>query len=116
MNNIIIKANNKEEYGKTLDILNGLGIIWNNGEKLDSKDEVNSYDMISMMAELISEFNKKEDIKEDKYIEEDKLVICLMVEHNKLFWELLDSMIESDFDFKDYEVYSFKDFEKVYSL
>lgn len=116
MNNIIIKANNKEEYGKTLDILNGLGIIWNNGERLDSEDEVNSYDMISTMAELISAFDKKEDKKEDKYVEEDKLVVCLIVEHNKLFWELLDSMIENNFDDKDYEMYSFKEFEKVYNL
>ena len=38
MNNIIIKANNKEEYNSTLNILNDLGIIWNNGEKLNSED------------------------------------------------------------------------------
>ena len=110
MNNIMIKANNREEYNKTLDILNDLGIIWNNGEKLNSEDEVNSYDMISMMAELFSVFEEKENIKEDEP------VVCLIVEHNKLFWELLDSMIENNFDDKDYEMYSFKEFEKVYSL
>ena len=111
MNNIIIKANNKEEYGKTLDILNGLGIIWNNGETIDSReDNVNSYDLISMMAELFSVFEEKEDIKEDEP------VVCLIVEHNKLFWEFLDNMIKNNFDDKDYEMYSFKDFEKVYSL
>lgn len=110
MNNVIIKANNKEEYNNTLNILNDLGIIWNNGEKLDSEDEVNSYDMISMMAELFSVFEEKEDIKEDEP------VVCLIVEHNKLFWELLDSMIENNFNDKDYEMYSFEEFEKVYSL
>ena len=110
MNNIIIKTNNREEYNKVLDILSNLGIIWNNGEKLDSEDEVNSYDMISMVAELFSVFEEKEDIKEDEP------VVCLIVEHNKLFWELLDSMIENNFDDKDYEMYSFKEFEKVYSL
>ena len=110
MNNIIIKTNNREEYNKVLDILSNLGIIWNNGEKLDSEDEVNSYDMISMVAELFSVFEEKEDIKEDEP------VVCLIVEHNKLFWELLDNMIKNNFDDKDYEMYSFKEFEKVYSL
>ena len=110
MNNIIIKTNNREEYNKVLDILSNLGIIWNNGEKLDSEDEVNSYDMISMVAELFSVFEEKEDITEDEP------VVCLIVEHNKLFWELLDNMIKNNFDDKDYEMYSFKEFEKVYSL
>ena len=111
MNNIIIKANNKEEYNKTLDILSDLVITWNNGETIDSKgDNANSYDIISMMAELFSVFEEKEDIKEDEP------VVCLIVEHNKLFWELLDNMIKNSFDNKDYEMYSFKEFEKVYSL
>lgn len=111
MNNIIIKANNKEEYDKTLDILSDLGITWNNGETIDSKgDNSNSYDIISMMAELFSVFEEKEDIKEDEP------VVCLIVEHNKLFWELFDNMIKNCFDNKDYEMYSFKEFEKVYSL
>lgn len=111
MNNIIIKVNNSEEYNKTLDILSDLGITWNNGMTIDSKnDEVNSYDLISTMTELFSIFEEKEDIKEYEP------VVCLIVEHNKLFWELLDSLIENCFDDKDYEMYSFKEFEKVYSL
>ncbi|MGM9543903.1 MAG: hypothetical protein ACI3T9_02860 [Romboutsia timonensis] len=111
MNNIIIKANNKEEYNKTLDILGGLGVIWNNGQTIDSKNDVaNSYDIISMMSELIGVLEEKEDIKEDEP------VVCLIVEHNKLFWELLDNMIENCFDAKDYEMYTFEDFEKVYNL
>lgn len=110
MNNIIIKANNREEYNKALDILSDLGIVWNNGMTIDSKnDEVNSYDLISTMTELFSVF-EEEDIKEYEP------VVCLIVEHNKLFWELLDNMIKNCFDDKDYEMYSFEEFEKVYSL
>lgn len=107
MNNVIVKANNKEEYNKTLDILSDFGIIWNNGKTIDSKnDEDNSYDMILDAYELfyLSE-KEKEDIP----------VICLIVEHNKLFWELLDNLIDNCFDDKDYEMYSFKEFEKVYN-
>ena len=111
MNNVIIKVNNSEEYNKTLDILRNLGIVWNNGMTIDSKnDGVNSYDLISMMTELISVFEEEEDIKEDEP------VVCLIVEHNKLFWELLDNMIKNCFDDKDYEMYAFKEFEKVYNL
>ena len=108
MNNIMIKANNKEEYNKTLDILSDFGIIWNNGETIDSKnDETNSYDMILDAYELFYSFEKEK---------EDIPVICLIVEHNKLFWELLDSLIDNCFNDKDYEMYSFKEFEKVYNI
>lgn len=112
MNNIIIKVNNKEEYNKTLDILSDLGIVWNNGMTIDSKnDEANSYDfLISMMTESFSVFEEEEDIKEDEP------VVCLIVEHNKLFWELLDNLIKNCFDDKDYEMYAFKEFEKTYNL
>ena len=110
MNNVIIKANNKEEYNKTLDILGDLGIVWSNGQTIDSKnDEANSYDMLSFMSELVSVFNEEE-------IKEEEPIICLIIEHNKLFWEFLDNMIKHCFDNKDYEMYSFKEFEKVYSL
>lgn len=104
MNNVIIKVNNKEEYNKTLDILGDLGVVWNNGMTIDSKnDGVNSYDTISCVSELV-------------YLEEDEPIVCLIVEHGKLFWELLDNMIKSCFDDKDYEMYSFKEFEKVYNI
>ena len=109
MNNVIIKANNKEEYNKTLDILSDLGVIWSNGKTIDNKgDNANSYDMISLMFELFSVF--EEDIKDDEP------VVCLIIEHNKLFWEFLDNMIKNCFDNKDYEMYSFKEFEKVYNI
>ena len=111
MNNIIIKANNKEEYNKTLDILSGLEIVWSNGQIIDSKnDDNNSYDVISDIYEFYKAYYKEEDAKEDK------LVVCLIVEHNKLFWELLDSLIDNCFNDKDYEMYSFKEFEKVYNI
>lgn len=110
MNNIIIKANNKEEYNKTLDILSDFGIIWDSGQIIDSKnDKANSYDMLSFVSELDGVFDEEK-------IMEDIPVICLIVEHNKLFWELLDNLIDNCFDDKDYEMYSFKEFEKVYSL
>ena len=112
MNNVIVKANNKEEYNKTLDILGDLGVVWNNGQTIDSKnDENNSYDIISMVHEFFYLFEE-----EKENIKENKPVVCLIIEHNKLFWELLDSMIDNCFDDKDYEMYSFKEFEKVYNI
>lgn len=104
MNNVIIKASNKEEYNKTLDILGDLGVVWNNGMTIDSEnDGVNSYDTISCVSELV-------------YWKEDEPVVCLIVEHNKLFWELLDNLTKNDFNDKDYETYTFENFEKVYNL
>ena len=110
MNNIIIKANNKEEYNKTLDILSDFGIIWDSGQTIDSKnDKANSYDMLSFVSKLDGVFDEEK-------IMEDEPVVCLIVEHNKLSWEFLDEMIENCFDYKDYEMYSFKEFEKVYNI
>ena len=110
MNNVIVKANNKEEYNKTLDILGDLGITWSNGQIIDSKnDKANSYDMLSFMSELAGVFDEEK-------IGGDEPVVCLIIEHNKLFWEFLDNMIKNCFDNKDYEMYSFKEFEKVYNI
>lgn len=107
MNNVIIKVNNRKECKKTLNILGNLGIIWSNGEVMNSKDDkVNAYRSISIMAELFDNFGEKE----------EDLILCLIVEHNKLFWDFLDDMIKSNFDTEDYKVYNFKEFEKVYSL
>ena len=111
MNNVIIKANNKEEYNKTLDILSGLEIVWSNGQRIDSEnDDNNSYDVISDIYEFYKAYYKKEDAKEDIP------VICLIIEHNKLSGEFLDEMIDNYFDYKDYEMYSFKEFKKVYNI
>ena len=110
MNNIIIKANNKEEYNKTLDILSDFGIIWDSGQIIDSKnDKANSYDMLLFVSKLDGVFDEEK-------IMEDEPVVCLIVEHNKLSWEFLDEMIDNYFDYKDYEMYSFKEFEKVYNI
>ena len=116
MNNVIIKVNNGKEYKKTLSILGNLGIIWDSGEEISVKDdEFDSNDLTYRIYELSSIHGGKE-------YKEDEPIICLIVEHNKLFWEFLDNMIkidnmtENNFSFKNYEVYNFKGFEKVYSL
>ena len=111
MNGIIIKANNKEEYDKIMVILGNLGVIWGNGRTINIKDyEAEFYDLISLSFELYNVFEGRENVKEGES------VVCLIVEHNKLFWGFLDDMIKNYFNFKDYEVYNFEDFKKVYSL
>ena len=116
MNNVIIKVNNSEEYKKTLNILGGLGVIWESGETIDVKDgELDSNDLTYRIYEMSSIYGGKE-------YKENEPLICLIIEQNKLFWEWLDNMIKLDnmtenkFSFKDYEVYAFRDFEKMYSL
>ena len=116
MNNVIIKVNNGKEYKKTLSILGNLGIIWDGGEEINVKeDEIDSNDLTYRIYESSSIHGGKE-------YKENEPIVCLIVEHNKLFWEFLDNMIkidnmtENNFSFKNYEVYNFKDFEKVYSL
>lgn len=111
MNNIMIKANNVEEYNKTLVILGNLGVTWGNGRTINVKDyEAGFHDPISFNLELNNILEEKEGIKEDKS------VVCLIVEHNKLFWDWLKSIVDNCFDYKDYEMYSFKEFEKVYNI
>ena len=68
----------------------------------------------AFMIEEMKEKVKKEGIKEG--IKEDKSVVCLIIEHNKLFWDWLKSIVDNYFDINDYEVYTFKDFEKVYNI
>lgn len=111
MNNIMIKTNNAKEYNKTLVILGNLGVIWSNGQTIDAEDyETDFYDSIPSLFELNNVF------KEEYTEENDELVICLIVEYDKLFWVTLDNMADSCFDINDYEVYTFEDFEKAYSL
>ena len=116
MNNVIIKVNNREEYDRTLNILSGLGVIWDDGETIDIKDgELDSNDLTYMLYEMCNVYGGKE-------YKENEALICLIIEQDKLFWEWLDNMVkldnmtENDFSFEDYEVYVFRDFERVYSL